>query len=222
MLDLLREGLQHDRMAKSLIVLSYEGKTKVLGTLGNDAQGHYLSRLTIDLRYRIKLRPIFGQTLETYGFETSLIFELSPIDRWTNREDERLTRVILKALRWYKQVDIARSYLDKVVMKMKKWAYNKRLHTKYKVEDMVLVKLFPQQFKSLRPMHKGLGKRSSHHETKCASTMEYPPETEANWELAHALLAVLSEKHNEDVCSLGGGECHKMLQMSLPMCLYKA
>ena len=46
---------------------------------------------------------------------------------------------------WYEQVDIARSYLDKFVMKMKKWAYNKRLHTKYKVEDMVLVKLFPQQ-----------------------------------------------------------------------------
>ena len=143
-------------------------------------------------------------------------------------------------------------------MKMKKWAYNKRLHTKYKVEDMVLVKLFPQQFKSLRPMHKGLGKRyegpfpilvkvskvsykvelpprlkiypvfhinyiKPYHKDKndpsralskraptmvmtsydnevehiitdrvtmrqsVPPTMEYPPETEANWELAHAL-----------------------------------
>ncbi|KAL6346360.1 hypothetical protein AAG906_033156 [Vitis piasezkii] len=133
---------------------------------------------------------------------------------------------------WYEQVDIARSYLDKV----------------YKVEDMVLVKLFPQQFKSLRPMHKGLGKRyeglfpilvkvskvedssvfhinyiKPYHKDKndpsralskrapttvmtsydnevehiitdrvimrqsVSPTMEYPPETEANWELAHAL-----------------------------------
>ncbi|RVW72680.1 hypothetical protein CK203_056559 [Vitis vinifera] len=39
---------------------------------------------------------------------------------------------------------------------MKKWADKKRRHTEYKVGDMVLVKLLPQQFKSLRPVHKGL------------------------------------------------------------------
>ena len=54
------------------------------------------------------------------------------------------------------QVDIARSYLNKVVRKMKKCVDKKRRHTKYKVGDIVLVKLFPQQFNSLKSIHKGL------------------------------------------------------------------
>ncbi|RVW96749.1 Transposon Tf2-8 polyprotein [Vitis vinifera] len=60
---------------------------------------------------------------------------------------------------WHEQADIARSYLDKAAKKMKKWADKKRRHTEYKVGDMVLVKLLPQQFKSLRPVHKGLVRR---------------------------------------------------------------
>ncbi|RVW59633.1 Transposon Ty3-G Gag-Pol polyprotein [Vitis vinifera] len=60
---------------------------------------------------------------------------------------------------WHEQADIARSYLDKATKKMKKWADKKRHHTEYKVGDMVLVKLLPQQFKSLRPVHKGLVRR---------------------------------------------------------------
>ena len=42
---------------------------------------------------------------------------------------------------------------------MKKWADKKRRHTEYKVGDMVLVKLLPQQFKSLKLVHKGLVRR---------------------------------------------------------------
>ena len=60
---------------------------------------------------------------------------------------------------WYEQADIAHSYLDKAAKKMKKWTDKKRCHTEYKVEDMVLAKLLPQQFKSVRPMHKGLVRR---------------------------------------------------------------
>ncbi|RVW38676.1 Transposon Tf2-8 polyprotein [Vitis vinifera] len=60
---------------------------------------------------------------------------------------------------WHDQADIARSYLDKAAKKMKKWADKKQRHTEYKVGDMVLVKLLPQQFKSLRPVHKGLVRR---------------------------------------------------------------
>ncbi|RVW76146.1 Transposon Ty3-I Gag-Pol polyprotein [Vitis vinifera] len=60
---------------------------------------------------------------------------------------------------WHEQADIARSYLDKATKKMKKWADKKRRHTEYKVGDMVLVKLLLQQFKSLRPVHKGLVRR---------------------------------------------------------------
>ena len=49
--------------------------------------------------------------------------------------------------------------MDKATKKMKKWADKKQRHTEYKVGDMVLVKLLLQQFKSLRPVHKGLVKR---------------------------------------------------------------
>ena len=34
--------------------------------------------------------------------------------------------------------------------------------------------------------------------------------------------AVLSKRRNEDVCSLGGGKCHKLIQMSLLMALKRA
>ncbi|RVW95000.1 Transposon Ty3-I Gag-Pol polyprotein [Vitis vinifera] len=60
---------------------------------------------------------------------------------------------------WHEQADIARSYLDKAAKKMKKLANKKQRHTEYNVGDMVLVKLLPQQFKSLRPVHKGLVRR---------------------------------------------------------------
>ncbi|XP_034695628.1 uncharacterized protein LOC117921777 [Vitis riparia] len=66
---------------------------------------------------------------------------------------------LFKLMGWHEQVDIARSYLNKAAKKMKKWANKKRHHTEYKVRDMVLVKLLPQQFKSLRPVHKGLVRR---------------------------------------------------------------
>ncbi|KAL6209652.1 hypothetical protein ACLB2K_020592 [Fragaria x ananassa] len=39
---------------------------------------------------------------------------------------------------------------------MKKWADKKRRHVEFKEGDFVLVKLLPQQFKSLRKVHKGL------------------------------------------------------------------
>ena len=49
--------------------------------------------------------------------------------------------------------------MDRAARKRKKWVDKKRHHTEYKVGDMVLVKLLPQQFKSLRPVHEGLVRR---------------------------------------------------------------
>ncbi|GJV20423.1 hypothetical protein Tco_1369443 [Tanacetum coccineum] len=40
--------------------------------------------------------------------------------------------------------------------KMKKWADEMRSHVEFEVGDQVMVKLLPQQFKSLRKVHKGL------------------------------------------------------------------
>ena len=33
---------------------------------------------------------------------------------------------------------------------------------------------------------------------------------------------VPGRRHDEDVCGIAGGECHKLIQMSLPMALYRA
>ncbi|GJX16762.1 reverse transcriptase [Tanacetum coccineum] len=43
--------------------------------------------------------------------------------------------------------------------KIKKWADERRRHVEFEVRDQVMVKLLPQQFKSLRKVHKGLIQR---------------------------------------------------------------
>lgn len=60
---------------------------------------------------------------------------------------------------WQEKADLARSYLDKAAKRMKKWADKKRRPVDYQVGDLVLVKLLPQQFQSLRKVHKGLVRR---------------------------------------------------------------
>ncbi|KAK2969916.1 hypothetical protein RJ640_000529 [Escallonia rubra] len=56
---------------------------------------------------------------------------------------------------WIEQTDMARSYLDKAARKIKKWADKRRRPKEYNLGDMVMLKLLPQQFKSLRKVHKG-------------------------------------------------------------------
>ncbi|GKF88331.1 hypothetical protein Tco_0259208, partial [Tanacetum coccineum] len=57
---------------------------------------------------------------------------------------------------WHEQANLARVSLDKAAKKIKKWADEKRRHVEFEVGDQVMVKLLPQQFKSLRKVHKGL------------------------------------------------------------------
>ncbi|KAL6334006.1 hypothetical protein AAG906_000057 [Vitis piasezkii] len=86
---------------------------------------------------------------------------------------------------WHEQYDIERSYLDKVDRKMKKWANKKRCHIEYK---------------SLRPMHKGLVKRYEGlfpylgRSTRCPIKLSYHqvkwkglPESKASWDPSDAL-----------------------------------
>ena len=56
---------------------------------------------------------------------------------------------------WHEQAELARAYLNKASKKMKKWADKKRRMVEFHEGDLVLVKLLPQQFKSLRKVHKG-------------------------------------------------------------------
>ena len=62
--------------------------------------------------------------------------------------------------KWYEKVDITWAYLDKATRKMKKWANLKRHHVEYKEGDQVMIKLLPQQFKTLYKVLKGLVTRS--------------------------------------------------------------
>ncbi|GKC76059.1 reverse transcriptase [Tanacetum coccineum] len=60
---------------------------------------------------------------------------------------------------WHEQADLSWASLDKAVKKMKKWADEKRRRFEFEVGDQVIVKLLPQQFKSLRKVPKGLIRR---------------------------------------------------------------
>ncbi|KAL1197121.1 hypothetical protein V5N11_002000 [Cardamine amara subsp. amara] len=60
---------------------------------------------------------------------------------------------------WEDHADFARICLEKSRKRMKKWADEKRHPLEFKIGDQVLVKLFPQQFKILQSMHKGLIRR---------------------------------------------------------------
>ena len=57
---------------------------------------------------------------------------------------------------WHEHAELARASLHKAAKRMKKWADKKRRHVKFNEGDLVLVKLLPQQFKSLRKVHRGL------------------------------------------------------------------
>ncbi|KAH9736089.1 Endonuclease [Citrus sinensis] len=60
------------------------------------------------------------------------------------------------AREWHEEADITQAYLDKVARKMKKWADTRRRHVEFKECDQVMIKLLPQQFKTLRKVHNGL------------------------------------------------------------------
>ncbi|KAH9670463.1 Endonuclease [Citrus sinensis] len=59
----------------------------------------------------------------------------------------------------HEKANITRAYLDKAARKMKKWADTRRRHVEYKEGDQVMIKLVPQQFKTLQKVHKGLVRR---------------------------------------------------------------
>lgn len=59
----------------------------------------------------------------------------------------------------HEECDISRACLAKAATKMKKWADRKRRAREYQVGEKVMVKLLPNQFKSLRKVHKGLIRR---------------------------------------------------------------
>lgn len=60
---------------------------------------------------------------------------------------------------WQEKIELVRSYLQKATKRMKKWVDTKRRTVGYQVGDQILVKLLPQQFKTLKNVYKGLVRR---------------------------------------------------------------
>lgn len=71
--------------------------------------------------------------------------------------EERAQRLTGLRVPWHEEADITRACLDKAARKMKKWADTKpkqRRLIEFDKGDLVMIKLQPQQFQTLRKVHK--------------------------------------------------------------------
>ncbi|KAL5831624.1 hypothetical protein ACOSQ4_016978 [Xanthoceras sorbifolium] len=177
-INLIKEGLQHDSLGKSLVGLANDGKTKrfwvqddLLYTVGNRLYVPKFGNLWKNLIkecHDTKWAGHPGQQRTRALLEaTSEATHHSPFELATGQQPLTPQTVMVGytgrspgsyklAKDWQEQADMARSYLDKAARKMKKWADNKRRRVEFQVGDLVLVKLLPQQFKAFRKVHKGL------------------------------------------------------------------
>ena len=51
---------------------------------------------------------------------------------------------------WKQNIEVARAYLEKASKRMKKWADKRRRDAEFKIGDLMLMKLHPKQFWSLK------------------------------------------------------------------------
>ncbi|KAG8382917.1 hypothetical protein BUALT_Bualt05G0129700 [Buddleja alternifolia] len=137
----IKEGLEHDPMAKELMRLAKEGKTRqfwvedgLLYTKGRRSEATGKSPFELATGQQ----PLTPHTL-AISFDSA-----------------RCPGAAKMAKSWAEQSDLAKSFLEKARRKMKKWADPKRRHLEFNTGDKVLIKLIPQQFKAFRGMHKGL------------------------------------------------------------------
>ncbi|KAL5840603.1 hypothetical protein ACOSQ4_013211 [Xanthoceras sorbifolium] len=165
-ISLIKEGLQHDSLGKSLVGLANDGKTKrfwvqddLLYTVGNRLYVPKFGNLRKNLIkecHDTKWAGHPGEATHHSPFELATGQQpLTPQTIMVGYTGRSLGSYKL-AKDWQEQADIARSYLDKAARKMKKWADKKRRRVEFQVGDLVLVKLLPQQFKAFRKVHKGL------------------------------------------------------------------
>lgn len=141
-----------------------DGQTERINALLELYLRHYVSANQKDWT------KLLGVAQFSYNLQRSEATNQSPFEVVTGRQpmtpnaiasscDGKSPVAYKFAKRWHEQIDLARAYLDKAAKKMKKWADKKRRQVEFTEGDMVMVKLLPQQFKSLRGVHKGLVRR---------------------------------------------------------------
>ncbi|GJU42206.1 putative nucleotidyltransferase, ribonuclease H [Tanacetum coccineum] len=141
-----------------------DGQTKRVNALLELYLWHYVSSNQHDWA------KLFDVAQFSYNMQRSEATRKSPFDLVTGRQPlnpntlaasyEGSSPVTYKTMKeWHEQAELTQASLDKAAKKMKKWADEKRRHVEFEVGDQVMVKLLPQQFKSLRKVHKGLIRR---------------------------------------------------------------
>ncbi|GJW79945.1 putative nucleotidyltransferase, ribonuclease H [Tanacetum coccineum] len=138
-----------------------DGQTERVNALLELYLRHYVSANQHDWAKLLDVSPF------SYNMQQSEAMGKNPFELVTRRQPltpnalvasyEGSSPAAYKTMKeWHEQEDLARTSLDKVAKKMNKWADEKRRHVEFEVKDQVMVKLLPQQFKSLRKVHKGL------------------------------------------------------------------
>lgn len=102
---------------------------------------------------------------------------------------------------WHEEADITRACLDKAAKRMKKWADSNRRSVQFQVGDEVRLKLLPNQFKSMRSMHKGLIRRyeGPFPITKRIGTSAYQLELPKRLKIHPVVHVSMLKKYNEDM-----------------------
>ncbi|GKB66434.1 putative nucleotidyltransferase, ribonuclease H [Tanacetum coccineum] len=141
-----------------------DGQTKRVNALLELYLWHYVSSNQHDWA------KLFDVAQFSYNMQRSEATRKSPFELVTGRQPltpnalaasyEGSSPDAYKTMKeWHEQAYLAQASLDKAAKRMKKWADEKRRHVEFEVGDQVMVKLLPQQFKSLRKVHKGLIRR---------------------------------------------------------------
>lgn len=122
---------------------------------------HYMSISPVRLRKVTRYGPILVQpTIEGAHSKSpfKIIIGLQPMSpnaiASTYSRKNAITYKL--ACEWHDEADIMRAYLNNAIRKMKKWANTRRHQIKYKEGEQVMIKLLPQQFKTLQKVYKGL------------------------------------------------------------------
>nr|GEZ92490.1 uncharacterized protein [Tanacetum cinerariifolium] len=185
LLDRIKEGLEHDPLAKKIIALVKDEKTRIFWLKGDMlfTKGDRLYVPKSKEVERILPTPkgpwesismdIITCLPNSEGSGTIILvvncfskygaFIAAPPDITTDDTAKLFFKnvgsipVAYKTMKeWYEQADLSRASLDKAAKKMKNWADERRRHVEFEIRDQLIVKLLPQQFKLLRKVHKGL------------------------------------------------------------------